>query len=164
MPPPGSALTRRTRARRGLPVDHWTKKQSIMVYWGMAAYWGEARPQSRKGAMVEHVKAAGVASKGGADPGRPQHSPVAHSYHTDSADAVALLCLQQAPEGGLSSWCSSVAVHNEMIKRGRADLVKARRARVTLAPTRHCSLSPLRCTLFAGASMRARQCAGCYPS
>ncbi len=133
-----------------------------MVYWGMAAYWGEARPQSRKGAMVEHVKAAGVASKGAADPGRPQHSPVAHSYHTDSADAVALLCLQQAPEGGLSSWCSSVAVHNEMIKRGRADLVKARRARTALASIRHCSLALLRCTLFAGVQWSYASAAMCW--
>lgn len=63
---------------------------------GIASYWGEARCQSRKGAMMDHVKAATpVKPVAEADPGRPQHSPVAHSYHTDSADSVALLCLAQ---------------------------------------------------------------------
>ena len=143
---PSPNLTLIMHARRGLDVEGWTKKDSITAYWGMAAYWGVARPQSRKGAMVEHVKAAGVIPKADsnpnpgaaaapADPGRPQHSPVAHSYHTDSAEAVSLLCLAQAPEGGLSSWASSVTVHNEMIKRGRADLVKARPAQYACHPT-----------------------------
>ena len=35
-----------------------------------------------------------------------------------------LLALQNAAEGGLSSWSSSVSVHNELLRRGRLDLVK----------------------------------------
>ncbi len=37
---------------------------------------------------------------------------------------MGLLCIRPGLEGGGSSWCSSIAVHNEMIKMGREDLVK----------------------------------------
>lgn len=36
-----------------------------------------------------------------------------------------LLCLKTAKSGGESSWSSSVAVHNELLRLGRADLVEA---------------------------------------
>lgn len=35
-----------------------------------------------------------------------------------------MLCLQPAKEGGLSSFSSSVSVHNELLRRGRQDLVE----------------------------------------
>src|SRR6185436_2391189 len=41
--------------------------------------------------------------------------------HTDRCDVVGLLCAQQALAGGVSKVASSVAVHNEMIRR-RPDL------------------------------------------
>jgi hypothetical protein len=40
-----------------------------------------------------------------------------------SADIVTLLCLQNAKEGGHSSWASSITVYNEILKR-RPDLAK----------------------------------------
>jgi len=36
-----------------------------------------------------------------------------------------LLCLKTARSGGESSWSSSVSVHNELLRLGRADLVEA---------------------------------------
>ena len=36
-----------------------------------------------------------------------------------------LLCLKTAKSGGESSWSSSVSVHNELLRLGRADLVEA---------------------------------------
>jgi hypothetical protein len=42
-------------------------------------------------------------------------------FHTDRCDVVGLLCAQQARAGGISKLASSVAVHNEMIRR-RPDL------------------------------------------
>jgi hypothetical protein len=54
------------------------------------------------------------------DPSNPNHrvyaTRAAQPYHTDSCDLVALLCLATAQEGGLSSWCSSVSVHNRMLQ------------------------------------------------
>lgn len=44
--------------------------------------------------------------------------------HVDTADVVALVCLQTAKEGGLSSWASSVSIYNTML-RERPDLVAA---------------------------------------
>lgn len=46
-------------------------------------------------------------------------TPLAQPMHTDSADMVALLSLRLAREGGLSSWASSVSVHNELLRLGR---------------------------------------------
>ena len=46
-------------------------------------------------------------------------TPLAQPYHTDSADAVGLLCLRPGLQGGLSSWASSISVHNELLRRGR---------------------------------------------
>ena len=46
-------------------------------------------------------------------------TPLAQPIHTDSADMVALLSLRLSREGGLSSWCSSVSVHNELLRLGR---------------------------------------------
>jgi hypothetical protein len=43
-------------------------------------------------------------------------------FHTDRTDVVGLLCVRQAAKGGISTICSSVAVHNEMLRR-RPDLV-----------------------------------------
>ncbi len=37
--------------------------------------------------------------------------------------AAALLCLSNAKEGGLSGWSSSIAVHNEIVRR-RPDLAR----------------------------------------
>jgi hypothetical protein len=36
---------------------------------------------------------------------------------------LGLLCIRQAKEGGESAFCSALAVYNEMLRRGRLDLV-----------------------------------------
>lgn len=46
-------------------------------------------------------------------------TPLAQPIHTDSADHVALLSLRVSKSGGLSSWSSSVSVHNELLRLGR---------------------------------------------
>ena len=43
-------------------------------------------------------------------------------FHTDRTDVVGLLCVQQARAGGVSRLVSSVAIHNEMLRR-RPDLL-----------------------------------------
>ena len=44
-------------------------------------------------------------------------------FHTDRTDVVGLLCIDQASSGGLSKIASSVAVHNEILRR-RPDLLE----------------------------------------
>lgn len=42
-------------------------------------------------------------------------------FHTDQAstDLISLLSIGAAPKGGHSKWVSAIAVHNELIRRGR---------------------------------------------
>jgi hypothetical protein len=51
---------------------------------------------------------------------------LAQPMHTDNADLVGLLCLRAGRAGGLSSWASSVSVHNELLRRGRRVGLRAR--------------------------------------
>ncbi len=51
---------------------------------------------------------------------------LAQPMHTDNADLVGLLCLRAGRAGGLSSWASSVSVHNELLRRGRQVGLRAR--------------------------------------
>ena len=45
-------------------------------------------------------------------------------WHTDAqADVLGLLCMSQGVSGGMSGWTSALAVHNELLRRGRGDLV-----------------------------------------
>ncbi len=50
---------------------------------------------------------------------RPYTTSIAHGVHCDNSDIVALLCIRDALAGGLTLWASSVAVHNELLRRGR---------------------------------------------
>ena len=46
-----------------------------------------------------------------------------HLCIIDMCACAALLCLHNAKEGGLSSWSSSISVHNEIVRR-RPDLAR----------------------------------------
>jgi hypothetical protein len=50
---------------------------------------------------------------------RPYTTSIPHGVHCDNSDFVALLCIRDAKAGGLTLWASSVAVHNELLRRGR---------------------------------------------
>ena len=43
------------------------------------------------------------------------------AFHTDqgSTDLIALLSIGAAPKGGESKWVSAIAIHNELLRRGR---------------------------------------------
>ena len=106
---------------KGLPVERYTRQEAVLAYWGLGLYLGQAVPQNAKGHALGHVKDIGH------DPHNPLHRVYATNYrqlyHTDSCDVVALLCLQPAKVGGLSSLVSSTTIYNEMMKQ-RPDLVK----------------------------------------
>ncbi|KAK9919027.1 hypothetical protein WJX75_008803 [Coccomyxa subellipsoidea] len=107
---------------RGLPVDKYTRLQTLIAYWGFGLYWGNVVSQNAKAHIVGHVKNIGHDIK--TPTTRVYATPLAQPMHTDSADIVALLSLKLSKEGGLSSWSSSVSVHNELLKLGRKDLVE----------------------------------------
>ncbi|CAK0785174.1 hypothetical protein CVIRNUC_008380 [Coccomyxa viridis] len=107
---------------RGFPVDTFTRLQTLIAYWGFGLHWGNVVPQNAKAHIVGHVK--NIGHDVNAPLTRVYATPLAQPVHTDSADMVALLSLRLSKEGGLSSWSSSVSVHNELLRLGRKDLVE----------------------------------------
>jgi Taurine catabolism dioxygenase TauD, TfdA family len=104
-----------------LPVERWGRKLSAVAFLGLGLHWGGLRSQNRLGHLLGHVKDMGLSSR---DPNvRIYQTSERQNYHTDSCDVVALLCLQPARSGGLSSLVSSVTIFNEMRKR-RPDLAR----------------------------------------
>jgi hypothetical protein len=104
---------------RGLPVTRYSMAQAAAAFLGIGAYFGKPVSQNGKGHILGHVK----------DLGRSIDDPTARIYqtthkqtfHTDSVDIVALLCLRTAMSGGLSRIVSSLFLYNEMFRR-RPDL------------------------------------------
>jgi hypothetical protein len=106
---------------RSLPVERWTRVESAIAFFGIGAHIGAARPQNAKGHALGHVKDLGLSSDN--PNARIYQTRERQTYHTDSCDIVALLCLRPAKSGGLSSLVSSVTIFNEM-RRRRPDLAK----------------------------------------
>ena len=106
---------------RALPVEHRTRRESAIAFFGIGTHIGSARPQNAQGHILGHVKDLGRSSQ---DPAvRIYQTHERQTYHTDSSDVVCLLCLQPAKSGGLSSLVSSVTIFNEM-RRIRPDLLR----------------------------------------
>ena len=106
---------------RGLPVQQWSVRQSATAYFGIGCHFGNARSQNGKGHVLGHVKDLGRDAVN--DPtARVYQTRERQTFHTDSCDIVALLCLKTAKSGGASSLVSSMTIYNEMLKR-RPDLL-----------------------------------------
>jgi hypothetical protein len=104
---------------RGIPVERYSMEEAAAAFLGIGACFGKPVSQNGKGHILGHVK----------DLGRSIEDPTARIYqtthkqtfHTDSVDIVALLCLKTAKGGGLSRIVSSMFLYNEMFRR-RPDL------------------------------------------
>jgi len=97
---------------RGLPVEGRPIADSAAAYFGIGAYFGNARSQNARGHLLGHVRDMGMSSK---DPNvRIYQTAERQNFHTDSCDVVSLLCLKTARRGGLSSIVSSMTIHNVM--------------------------------------------------
>lgn len=106
---------------RGLPVEGWTMRQSATAYFGIGSHFGNARSQNGKGHILGHVRDLGRDAVN--DPtARIYQTAERQTFHTDSCDIVALLCLKTAKSGGASALVSSMTIYNEMLKR-RPDLL-----------------------------------------
>jgi hypothetical protein len=106
---------------RGLPVERWSLRKSATAYFGLGSLLGSARSQNGKGHVLGHVQDLGLDA---ADPNvRIYQTNARQTFHTDSCDVVALLCLKTAQSGGLSALVSSTTIFNEM-RRRRPDLLK----------------------------------------
>lgn len=106
---------------RGIPVEDRPKDDLRMIYWGLGRHLGTAVSQSDRGDLLGDVRNLGIDIN--SPKGRGYTSNARLSYHTDSADLVALMVLRVAKSGGLSMIASSVAIHNE-VARNRPDLLE----------------------------------------
>lgn len=106
---------------RGLPVERWTMQESATAFFGLGTHLGSARSQNGRGHVLGHVQDLGLDVN---DPNvRIYQTHERQTYHTDSCDIVALLCLKTARSGGLSALVSSTTIFNEM-RRTRPDLLE----------------------------------------
>ena len=100
---------------KGLPVDELTPPQIATIFCGIGAHIGTLRSQNAQGHLLGHVRDVG------ADPqdnrARIYQTSARQTFHTDSSDAVALLCLKDAMAGGESLLASSATIYNEIARR-----------------------------------------------
>ncbi|MEW2913870.1 TauD/TfdA family dioxygenase [Leisingera sp. JC11] len=105
---------------RGLPVAGCSQKMAAAIFCGVGAHLGSARSQNAAGHILGHVRDIGADAD---DPNtRIYQTHARQTFHTDSADVVGLLCLQEAKEGGDSLLVSAEAIYNRM-RAERPDLL-----------------------------------------
>lgn len=104
---------------RGLPKHEMSDHEAAVAFWGIGLHLGIPVSQNARGHLLGHVIDEGISIN---EPGtRGYQTRVRLPYHTDSSDAVGLLCLRTSKEGGTSSVASTTTVFNEVLKR-RPDL------------------------------------------
>src|SRR6266851_7422938 len=99
---------------RGMPVEARPIVESAIAYWGIGTYFGSARSQNAQGHLLGHVYDLGKGFSATNPNLRSYATAERQNFHIDRCDVVALLCLQRAKSGGLSTIVSSMTVHNVM--------------------------------------------------
>jgi hypothetical protein len=94
------------------------------IYWLLASML--ARPVALRldGRMMRDVCDLGKRSQRAVDTTAEMHFHTDNSYNPAAPDFVALLCLQEAKEGGMSKLVSFPAVHNELRRRNPERLMR----------------------------------------
>lgn len=108
---------------KGLPVDRWSRLETVIASWGISLYWGRLASQNAKGHLIGHIKDTGIDPEHKNPVNRIYLTRAAQPWHNDAADLVGLICLKTAQEGGKSGVCSSITAVNELLKK-RPDLVE----------------------------------------
>lgn len=97
---------------RGFPLAEMSPAAARLAYAALGALLGQAMPQNKRGELIHDVRDSGADRR---DPQvRLSITNAEQDFHTDAADIIGLLCLQQARSGGISRIVSSVAVYNEL--------------------------------------------------
>jgi hypothetical protein len=79
---------------RGFPVDRYELPDLAAAYLGVGSHLGSFRSQNAKGHLLGHVRSLGLDITDSST--RYYQTDRELEFHTDSADIVGLLCLQQA--------------------------------------------------------------------
>ncbi len=96
---------------RGFPVDRYAQEDIERLWFGLGTHFGRAVSQSVMGDLVGHV----VDIAGPDKRQRAYRNSRELQLHTDRCDTVGMFCLQKAWKGGLSSYASALAVHDEIL-------------------------------------------------
>ena len=106
---------------RGLDIGPMSREMAATIFCGIGAHLGSARSQNAAGHILGHVRDVGADANDANT--RIYQTSQRQTFHTDSADVVGLLCLQDAQEGGLSLLVSAVSIYNRM-RTERPDLLE----------------------------------------
>ncbi|MDT3440102.1 MULTISPECIES: TauD/TfdA family dioxygenase [unclassified Pseudofrankia] len=104
---------------RGLRMDDYDDALAAAIFYLLALHLGEPMRQNLLGDVLDHI--VGVSNKKYLEGGLPSRTRDKLPFHSDSSDAVALMCLRPPAAGGLSSLVSGATVYNEVLAR-RPDL------------------------------------------
>lgn len=105
---------------RGLDISAMSREMAATIFCGIGAHLGSARSQNAAGHILGHVRDVGADANDTNT--RIYQTAQRQTFHTDSADVVGLICLQDAQEGGLSLLVSAVSIYNRM-RAERPDLL-----------------------------------------
>ncbi|MGI9605477.1 MAG: TauD/TfdA family dioxygenase [Acidimicrobiales bacterium] len=96
---------------RGFPVGDYSLDDIEIMYWGLGCHLGTGESQSNMGdrlGRVEDVSGKDLSQ-------RAYRNSVALMMHTDLSDIIGMLSIRKSPTGGLSSYVSAAAIHNEIL-------------------------------------------------
>ncbi|KAK9812337.1 hypothetical protein WJX73_003313 [Symbiochloris irregularis] len=130
---------------RGFPVESFKNDRLglVLAFWGLGIVLGRPLVSQTDynekgetfGSLLNHVS-VGRHSHFKTNPTLPQPKQGENvprgrdlsrlPFHSDqgATDLIALVSLTNAKRGGESKWVSGVAIHNELLRRGRKDLVE----------------------------------------
>ena len=106
---------------KGLPVKHYSPEMIATIFFGIGAHLGDARSQNADGHLLGHVRDIGANSND--QNTRIYQTSQRQTFHTDSADVVGLICINDAKKGGDSLLVSAVTIFNHMVEL-RPDLIE----------------------------------------
>jgi len=100
---------------RGIPRERYDNDELCFLYWGIGAHLGTPWAQNHKGHVLGDVTDQGKDLKDPTARGN-ELGAVGLPYHSDGSDLVGLMCLQRSAEGGASTVCNAVAIHNDLVR------------------------------------------------
>jgi len=100
---------------RGLDRARYDNDALCLLYWGIGLHLGQPWAQNARGHLLGDVTDQGKAPNDPTSRGNELGS-IALPYHSDGADLVGLLCLQTGAEGGESTICNLLGIHNELVR------------------------------------------------
>jgi hypothetical protein len=117
---------------RGLPVARYSDDDIRQIFWGLGKHLGTAVFQNARGEIMGEVRdetklpdktyAQSDAGKVVSSRARARSTGPLR-WHTDRCDVIALLCVRNAKDGGVSKLTSIATIYNE-IQRRRPDLLE----------------------------------------